>query len=132
MMFGEKDIGVIKLFRNAEELASELVLAYGKEPWGNVEDDVGLCVWVRKFGVELTLGEAAKLRVELEARKPKFYIVVAARCDARSKLIGPYISAEDRDQAASQVWMNGSSTDILLSLNIESGHPTVGPLTVSV
>lgn len=50
------------------KLAKVLAPAYYRASWPDVEDDVNLCVWVRKeSGVELTVKKADKLRTAMEA-----------------------------------------------------------------
>jgi hypothetical protein len=50
------------------KLASQLAPAYFRASWPDVEDDVILCVWVRKqCGEELTVRQAGKLRTAMEA-----------------------------------------------------------------
>ena len=51
-----------------KKLAGQLASAYHKASWPDVEDDVSLCVWVRKVcGEELTVKQAGKLRTAMEA-----------------------------------------------------------------
>lgn len=51
-----------------KKLAGQLASAYYKASWPEVEDDVSLCVWVRKqCGEELPVKRAAKLRTAMEA-----------------------------------------------------------------
>lgn len=53
-----------KLSRLAEQMAP----AYYRASWPDVEDDVTLCVWVRKqCGEELNVKQAGKLRMVMEA-----------------------------------------------------------------
>ena len=59
------------------KLAKELAPAFDKASWGDVEDDVSLCVWVRKeCGEELTVKQAEMLRKAMEAEIAKFPKVV--------------------------------------------------------
>ena len=45
------------------KLAGQLASVYYKASWPDVEDDVSLCIWVRKkCGEELAVKRAAKLR----------------------------------------------------------------------
>jgi hypothetical protein len=51
-----------------KKLAGRLASAYYKASWPDVEDDVRLCVWVRRTcGEELPVKRAAKLRTAMEA-----------------------------------------------------------------
>lgn len=51
-----------------KKLAGQLASAYYKASWPDVEDDVSLCVWVRKAcGEELTAKQAGRLRTAMEA-----------------------------------------------------------------
>ena len=53
---------------NLNKLAKEMAPAFNKTSWGDVEDDVTLCVWVRKeAGEELTVKQAGKLREKMDA-----------------------------------------------------------------
>ena len=57
------------------KLAKSLAPAYAKAADADVEDDVGLCMWVRKeAGEELTLKQAEKLRKLLDAEIDKLPI----------------------------------------------------------
>jgi hypothetical protein len=62
------------------KLANQLATAFYKAFWPDVEDDLNLCVWVRKqCGEELTVKQAGKLRTEMEAviaKSPKVVIFV--------------------------------------------------------
>lgn len=62
------------------KLAEKLAPAYYRASWPDVEDDVNLCVWVRKqCGEELTVKQAGKLRTAMEAviaKSPKVVIFV--------------------------------------------------------
>ena len=66
--------------RNLSKLAKQLAPAYYKASWPDVEDDVNLCVCVRKqCGEELTIKQAGKLRTAMEAfiaKSPKVVIFV--------------------------------------------------------
>ena len=68
---------------NLKKLAGQLASAYHKAPWPDVEDDVSLCVWVRKVcGEELTLKQAGKLRDAMDtliAKSTKVVIFVEGR-----------------------------------------------------
>jgi hypothetical protein len=65
---------------NLKKLAKSLAPAYAKAADADVEDDVSLCVWVRKEGGdELTAKQAGKLRTAMEAliaKTPKVVIFV--------------------------------------------------------
>ena len=62
---------------NLNTLAKELAPAFNKASWGDIEDDVTMCVWVRKeAGEELTVKQAGKLREKMEAVIDKFPKVV--------------------------------------------------------
>lgn len=59
------------------KLTEQLTPAYYRASWPDVEDDVNLCVWVRKkCGAELTVKQAGKLRTAMEALIAKFPKVV--------------------------------------------------------
>jgi hypothetical protein len=62
------------------KLAEQLAPAYYKASWPDVEDDVNLCVWVRRqCGEELTAKQAGKMRTAMEAliaKSPKVVIFV--------------------------------------------------------
>jgi len=62
------------------KLAEQLASAYYRASWPDVEDDVSLCVWVRKqCGDEMTVKQAGKLRTVMEAliaKSPKVVIFV--------------------------------------------------------
>lgn len=62
------------------KLAEQLATAYYRASWPDVEDEVSLCVWVRKqCGEELTVKQASKLRTAMEAliaKSPKLVIFV--------------------------------------------------------
>jgi len=65
------------------KLAKELAPAFDKASWGDVEDDVSLCVWVRKeCGEELTVKQAEMLRKAMEAEIAKFPKVVLVDRDS--------------------------------------------------
>ena len=54
--------------RNLNKLAKQLAPAYYKASWPDVEDDVNLCVWVRKeCGEELNVKQAGRVRTAMEA-----------------------------------------------------------------
>src|SRR5262249_37786613 len=58
--------------RNLNKLAKQLAPAFRKASPADVEDDLGLSVWVRKeAGEELTLKQAEKLRTLLDAEIDK-------------------------------------------------------------
>jgi hypothetical protein len=58
---------------NLSKLANQLAPAYHKASDADVEEDVSLCVWVRKeAGEELSLKQAEKLRKLLDAEIDKF------------------------------------------------------------
>ena len=51
-----------------KKLAKQLAPAYFKARWSEVEDDLSLCVWVRKeCGEELNIRQAGRLRTAMEA-----------------------------------------------------------------
>ena len=53
---------------NLKSLAKQLAPAYFKAAWSDVEDDLSLCVWVRKkCGEELNVKQAGRLRTAMEA-----------------------------------------------------------------
>ncbi len=61
-------------------LAGRLAAAYHKASWPDVEDDVSLCVWVRKAcGGELTAKQVGRLRVAMEG-------IIAKVDDEKSEL----------------------------------------------
>lgn len=61
-------------------LSGQLASAYHKASWPEVEDDVSLCVWVRKVcGQELTVKQAGRLRTAMEA-------ILAENADEKSEL----------------------------------------------
>ncbi len=54
--------------RKLANLADQLAPAYYRASWPDVEDEVSLCVWVRKLcSEELTVKQAGKLRTAMEA-----------------------------------------------------------------
>ncbi|MBY0460866.1 MAG: hypothetical protein K2V38_26400 [Gemmataceae bacterium] len=65
---------------NLKKLAGQLASAYHKVSWPDVEDDVSLCVWVRKeCGEELTVKQAGRLRTAMES-------LIAESADEKSEL----------------------------------------------
>ena len=51
-----------------KKLAKQMAPAYFKAAWSEVEDDLSLCVWVRKeCGEELSLKQTGRLRTAIEA-----------------------------------------------------------------
>jgi hypothetical protein len=60
-----------------ETLAKQYALEYHQASWGEIEDDVSLCVWARRVtGEELNLKQAGKFRKLLDAEVDKFPMVV--------------------------------------------------------
>ena len=65
---------------NLKNLAKQLAPAYFKAAWSDVEDDLSLCVWVRKeCNEELNVKQAGRLRTAMEAliaKSTKVVIIV--------------------------------------------------------
>jgi hypothetical protein len=105
---------------NLNKMAKQLAPAYNKASWGDVEDDVNLCMWFRKeAGEELTLDQAGKLREKMEAaidKLPKVVIFVeggvVTGCtsnDARLRVI-----MVDRDNLAEDVDKDAAEAEALV------------------
>ena len=108
--------------RNLNKLAKQLAPAYHTASPADVEDDVSLCVWVRKeAGEELTLKQAEKLRTLLDAEIdtfPKVVIHVSGGvvqgCTSNDKRLRVFIvdednlEAEDHPEAAEEDAKRGS------------------------
>lgn len=88
---------------NLTKLAKRLALAYYGAFWPDVEDDVGLSVWVRReAGEELTVKQAEKLRTLLDAeidRFPKVVIHVSGGvvqgCTSNDKRLRVFVVDDD-------------------------------------
>jgi len=60
-----------------KKLAKELALAFHKDDWSEVEDDVCLCLWLKKqCGEEFSLHQAASMRQAMCLEIEKFPQVV--------------------------------------------------------
>lgn len=91
------------------KLAEQLAPTYFRAFWPDVEDDVSLCVWVRKqCGEELTVKQAGKLRTAMEAfiaKCPKVVIFVEGSvvqgCASNEKHL--LVTVIDRDNLREEV-----------------------------
>lgn len=62
---------------NLKKLAKELAPAFQCAAWGNVEDDVGLCLWIhRQCGEDLTMHQVASMRKAMQEEIETFPQVV--------------------------------------------------------
>ena len=92
--------------RNLDKVAQELAPIYHTASPADVEDDVSLCLWVRKeTGEELTLDQVEALRELMEAeidRFPKVVIYVSGgvvqNCISNDERLRVFIVDEDNLQ----------------------------------
>ena len=108
---------------NLKNLAKQLAPAYFKAAWSDVEDDLSLCVWVRKeCGEELNVKQAGKLRTAMEAliaKSTKVVIVVEGGvvqgCTSNSKNL--LVIVVDRDNLEDE--QNKAQTEEVVSAGTE-------------